>query len=98
MIRRPPRSTLFPYMTLFRSHRAARQVPARKGFKFVIRNKSNEGRRVFQKPPRRRTAEQRKRGTTDKTLIYEQVLARWGTKGRRRPLPRRRRLRLIFLD
>src|SRR5258705_1926678 len=24
MIRRPPRSTLFPYTTLFRSHRAAR--------------------------------------------------------------------------
>src|SRR5206468_11748747 len=62
-------------------HRAARQVPARKGFKFVIRNKSNEGRRVFQKPPRRRTAEQRKRGTTDKTLIYEQVLARGGDEG-----------------
>src|SRR5260370_10609130 len=25
MIRRPPRSTLFPYTTLFRSHRARRQ-------------------------------------------------------------------------
>src|SRR6478609_11518965 len=31
MIRRPPRSTLFPYTTLFRSHRrhAERQRPAR---------------------------------------------------------------------
>src|SRR5258706_4183717 len=28
MIRRPPRSTLFPYTTLFRSHRAARQARA----------------------------------------------------------------------
>src|SRR5438309_6487664 len=28
MIRRPPRSTLFPYTTLFRSRRAARGVPA----------------------------------------------------------------------
>src|ERR1043165_9274785 len=28
MIRRPPRSTLFPYTTLFRSHRAAQQVGA----------------------------------------------------------------------
>src|SRR2546429_998965 len=27
MIRRPPRSTLFPYTTLFRSQRAIRQVP-----------------------------------------------------------------------
>src|SRR3712207_8554228 len=30
MIRRPPRSTLFPYTTLFRSHRCStRPVPAR---------------------------------------------------------------------
>src|SRR3712207_7425488 len=27
MIRRPPRSTLFPYTTLFRSHRGARRGP-----------------------------------------------------------------------
>src|SRR5690348_18507439 len=27
MIRRPPRSTLFPYTTLFRSHRRGRAVP-----------------------------------------------------------------------
>src|SRR5262245_66323192 len=27
MIRRPPRSTLFPYTTLFRSHRVPRQCP-----------------------------------------------------------------------
>src|SRR3712207_7585861 len=29
MIRRPPRSTLFPYTTLFRSHRHARVDPQR---------------------------------------------------------------------
>src|SRR5258708_17131180 len=29
MIRRPPRSTLFPYTTLFRSRRAAREPDAR---------------------------------------------------------------------
>src|SRR5256885_11422868 len=28
MIRRPPRSTLFPYTTLFRSHLHARELPA----------------------------------------------------------------------
>src|SRR2546422_8380023 len=28
MIRRPPRSTLFPYTTLFRSHRAPRELEA----------------------------------------------------------------------
>src|SRR2546429_5943853 len=31
MIRRPPRSTLFPYTTLFRSPRGARGRPARGG-------------------------------------------------------------------
>src|SRR2546430_11147417 len=30
MIRRPPRSTLFPYTTLFRSRRARRAVPGRR--------------------------------------------------------------------
>src|SRR5256885_13121500 len=29
MIRRPPRSTLFPYTTLFRSRRRGEQLPAR---------------------------------------------------------------------
>src|SRR5256885_11547172 len=29
MIRRPPRSTLFPYTTLFRSHRTTHTLPAR---------------------------------------------------------------------
>src|SRR5437870_10269905 len=29
MIRRPPRSTLFPYTTLFRSHRAAAHLDSR---------------------------------------------------------------------
>src|SRR2546427_6047219 len=31
MIRRPPRSTLFPYTTLFRSRRAVRAPPPRAG-------------------------------------------------------------------
>src|SRR3712207_7921220 len=31
MIRRPPRSTLFPYTTLFRSEQHARVVPATQG-------------------------------------------------------------------
>src|SRR5256885_2953357 len=32
MIRRPPRSTLFPYTTLFRSRRSNRAGPCRRGF------------------------------------------------------------------
>src|SRR3712207_9288216 len=35
MIRRPPRSTLFPYTTLFRSHEFARLTTYRKGGKPV---------------------------------------------------------------
>src|SRR3712207_7467834 len=31
MIRRPPRSTLFPYTTLFRSRRVGRALPAPRG-------------------------------------------------------------------
>src|SRR3712207_8285727 len=31
MIRRPPRSTLFPYTTLFRSHRLERRLAGRRG-------------------------------------------------------------------
>src|SRR3989442_3972971 len=31
MIRRPPRSTLFPYTTLFRSHRAGGDAPGAEG-------------------------------------------------------------------
>src|SRR3712207_8353414 len=34
MIRRPPRSTLFPYTTLFRSIRAERQIDVQLGYEF----------------------------------------------------------------
>src|SRR3989475_12428467 len=37
MIRRPPRSTLFPYTTLFRSWRRWRQVPAPKRAEHLFR-------------------------------------------------------------
>src|SRR3989442_6931856 len=33
MIRRPPRSTLFPYTTLFRSHRVEEKCPARRAMR-----------------------------------------------------------------
>src|SRR5256885_6361689 len=47
MIRRPPRSTLFPYTTLFRSHRKQRQMPADDGEKC----------RVDERQPPRRSEE-----------------------------------------
>src|SRR2546430_7018652 len=34
MIRRPPRSTLFPYTTLFRSHLPSGQIPVRTSERF----------------------------------------------------------------
>src|SRR5438132_3237019 len=37
MIRRPPRSTLFPYTTLFRSHGGKRQGPERRSDLFHVR-------------------------------------------------------------
>src|SRR5256885_9952209 len=43
MIRRPPRSTLFPYTTLFRSARGARIE--------VVRCKGNGRQRIHAKPP-----------------------------------------------
>src|SRR3712207_8263751 len=45
MIRRPPRSTLFPYTTLFRSPPAARQIPGLRGPK-VGRGFVSSGKRV----------------------------------------------------
>src|SRR3712207_8817812 len=43
MIRRPPRSTLFPYTTLFRSHRAARLLDGDGGRDGVRRQRRGPG-------------------------------------------------------
>src|SRR3712207_7977017 len=53
MIRRPPRSTLFPYTTLFRSRRARR----RRRRRLVRRQRQRQRRR------RRRRAARRRRGS-----------------------------------
>src|SRR3712207_8270484 len=47
MIRRPPRSTLFPYTTLFRSPRPRR----RRGGPDVLRRAHPRGRAVRRRPP-----------------------------------------------
>src|SRR2546428_12258397 len=44
MIRRPPRSTLFPYTTLFRSHRAREGAIGRGGGRAVQRGRGRAGR------------------------------------------------------
>src|SRR5690554_7063229 len=46
MIRRPPRSTLFPYTTLFRSHRRAGNADARRAHP-VHRRPGHGGHRVL---------------------------------------------------
>src|SRR3712207_7207548 len=52
MIRRPPRSTLFPYTTLFRSRLDAVDRHGRPGQRAVEHRAGDEARRVFA-PPRR---------------------------------------------
>src|SRR5688572_32575312 len=47
MLRRPPRSTLFPYTTLFRSHRGGRGGVLRRG-----RPRRHGGRRQLHRPAR----------------------------------------------
>src|SRR3712207_8938811 len=45
MIRRPPRSTLFPYTTLFRSHRRDREIRSRTGHQVRdLRDLADQGR------------------------------------------------------
>src|SRR2546423_11535852 len=61
MIRRPPRSTLFPYTTLFRSDRRVRQVQR------AEREAAGEG--------RRREAVQRHRPTSEEHTTELQSLA-----------------------
>src|SRR2546427_7821148 len=59
MIRRPPRSTLFPYTTLFRSHnRQLRRVPSR---------------RAVGRGPRRRTNESQDRKSTRLNSSHSQI-------------------------
>src|SRR2546427_6698140 len=53
MIRRPPRSTLFPYTTLFRSHERSARVSARAD---AILHQGIECRRVERRPPGRADA------------------------------------------
>src|SRR3712207_6992975 len=52
MIRRPPRSTLFPYTTLFRSdaHRHLVQVPARAGLRPTPPEPLGDGRTELEHP------------------------------------------------
>src|SRR5260370_25440114 len=48
MIRRPPRSTLFPYTTLFRSRDVAEQLRERPGHRRGRRERGAEGRELGQ--------------------------------------------------
>jgi hypothetical protein len=54
------------------------KFPRERVFKFVIGDKSNEVRRALKGRPGAGILNNEKRGTTDKTLIFAPVLARWG--------------------
>src|SRR5690348_17805024 len=60
MIRRPPRSTLFPYTTLFRSRVDLRRVAAEVGHRVPHRREVDDGRhagQVLEQDARRRSEE-----------------------------------------
>src|SRR5258707_3962449 len=57
MIRRPPRSTLFPYTTLFRSARVAARAPARRPLRARLAQPGVDAVRVEVRPCRRRSEE-----------------------------------------
>src|SRR3712207_7314706 len=47
MIRRPPRSTLFPYTTLFRSHPVIWAVEARRQLRWTLQGYGKDGRDLY---------------------------------------------------
>src|SRR3712207_7461176 len=52
MIRRPPRSTLFPYTTLFRSRRVVAELATGAGFEVAsARRRGDAAREVLSHPP-----------------------------------------------
>src|SRR2546422_1644631 len=57
MIRRPPRSTLFPYTTLFRSHRDRDAVGLRRRGQVFFRPLLREVERELQDPEKHRSEE-----------------------------------------
>src|SRR2546421_8330844 len=65
MIRRPPRSTLFPYTTLFRSPAGRGRVPAR------IRRGAGEGRQASQLRSEEHTSELQSRSDLVCRLLLE---------------------------
>src|SRR3712207_8125198 len=64
MIRRPPRSTLFPYTTLFRSRRGLRQSDGRRGTRPAARRKS-----VYLGQRRRQRSGRRPRAASEKARL-----------------------------
>src|SRR2546426_12583395 len=78
MIRRPPRSTLFPYTTLFRSRRLQRLLPAHRaiGARPTIAREARAGRGVAA-APRLEASEELQHGRVDLggTLLLGPVTA-----------------------
>src|SRR2546428_9531223 len=75
MIRRPPRSTLFPYTTLFRSRRSRADAPgARRPFEKI----AQLGRRIAAGGGQRQARKPRRLGDADARLRGEQRALRRG--------------------
>src|SRR3712207_8565713 len=70
MIRRPPRSTLFPYTTLFRSHSCERACRSLKIQRALV---SREGQRIGCKPLLKRARLHFRKG---QALVWRELLER----------------------
>src|SRR5256885_9627075 len=87
MIRRPPRSTLFPYTTLFRSEaRARRPIAWRAHATRSADHPAQDGRTPGEKPPRPRSEEHTSELQSPCNLVCRLLLEKKKTEGRLGPL------------
>src|SRR2546422_4127451 len=85
MIRRPPRSTLFPYTTLFRSVRKAAEVPsdARERLEELVAKYQRETQRAVERRSEEHTSELQSRLHLVCRLLLEKKIADFTIKGYR---------------
>src|SRR2546430_13733630 len=88
MIRRPPRSTLFPYTTLFRSSAAENSAPSRYG-PFASRCASVRAQTL-------RSEEHTSELQSQSNLVCRLLLEKKNRRPRRLPIPNKHRSRLLI--
>src|SRR2546427_7521984 len=76
MIRRPPRSTLFPYTTLFRSHRGVRADPRARGAHSFLQRVSRRAAGDLQRRDRRAASRPRSEEHTSELQSQSNLVCR----------------------